>query len=75
MRMIADDVAALLEALGIESAHMLGATFGGFVAQEFALAYPQMMRRLILCCTSYGGAGHVPPPLDDARRPSPRRRG
>jgi pimeloyl-ACP methyl ester carboxylesterase len=63
IRMIADDVAALLEALGIEGAHILGASFGGFVAQEFALAYPQMLRRLILCCTSYGGPGHVPPPL------------
>jgi len=63
IRMIADDVAALLQALGIESAHILGASFGGFVAQEFALAYPQMLRRLILCCTSYGGPGHVPPPL------------
>lgn len=63
IRMIADDVAALLEALALESAHILGASFGGFVAQEFALAYPQMLRRLILCCTSYGGPSHVPPPL------------
>jgi pimeloyl-ACP methyl ester carboxylesterase len=63
IRLIADDVAALLRALGIESAHILGASFGGFVAQEFALAYPQLTRSLILCCTSFGGSHHVPPPL------------
>lgn len=63
IRMIADDVAALLRALKIESAHILGASFGGFVAQEFALGYPEMTRSLVLCCTSFGGPRHVPPPL------------
>lgn len=61
MRTFADDVAALLRALDLESAHVLGASFGGFVAQEFALRYPQMTRSLILCCTSFGGPGHRPP--------------
>lgn len=61
--LIADDVAALLRALEIERAHILGASFGGFVAQEFALAYPQLTQSLILCCTSFGGSHHVPPPL------------
>lgn len=63
IRLIADDVAALLNALEIKRAHILGASFGGFVAQEFALAYPQTTRSLILCCTSFGGANHIPPPL------------
>lgn len=63
IRTIADDVASLLRALKIERAHILGASFGGFVAQEFALAYRQMTRTLILCCTSFGGPNHVPPPL------------
>src|ERR1044071_1146533 len=39
MRAYADDVNALLEALNVEKAHVLGASFGGFVAQEFALAH------------------------------------
>ena len=56
---LADDVAALLDALDVESAHVLGASFGGFVAQEFALRYPARTRSLVLACTSYGGAGHV----------------
>lgn len=61
MRQLADDVATLLDALGLPSAHVLGASFGGFVAQEFALAHPARTRSLVLCCTSYGGAGHVRP--------------
>src|SRR5947209_4314253 len=35
IRLIADDVAALLDELDIARAHILGASFGGFVAQEF----------------------------------------
>jgi pimeloyl-ACP methyl ester carboxylesterase len=61
MRDLADDLAALLEELKVEKAHVLGASFGGFVAQEFALAHPARTRSLVLCCTSYGGAGHRPP--------------
>jgi pimeloyl-ACP methyl ester carboxylesterase len=59
MRFIAEDVAGLLQSLGIKQAHILGASFGGFVAQEFALAYPGMTRTLHLCCTSFGGPNHV----------------
>ncbi|MDT5293743.1 MAG: hypothetical protein QOJ76_623 [Acidobacteriota bacterium] len=61
MRRLAADVAALLDELSVERAHILGASFGGFVAQEFALAYPERTRGLILCCTSYGGPRHCPP--------------
>ncbi|MCU1264876.1 MAG: alpha/beta hydrolase fold [Acidobacteria bacterium] len=63
VRAMADDLAGLLSALEIEQAHVLGASFGGFVAQEFALAYPQRTRSLILCCTSFGGPRHLLPPL------------
>jgi pimeloyl-ACP methyl ester carboxylesterase len=61
MRRLAEDLEALLRALEIERAHIVGASFGGFVAQEFALAYPEKTNTLTLCCTSYGGTGHVPP--------------
>lgn len=61
METLADDLAGLLRALGIEWAHVLGASFGGFVAQEFAIKYPQMTRSLILCCTSSGGPRHLLP--------------
>jgi len=59
--LLADDVAHLLETIGIQSAHIVGASFGGFVAQEFALKYPVMTRKLVLCCTSFGGPNHVVP--------------
>ncbi len=61
MRNLASDVAALLDALGVAAAHVVGASFGGFVAQEFALDYAERTLGLVLCCTSYGGAGHVAP--------------
>ncbi len=61
MVMLAEDVKELLCALDIEKAHIVGASFGGFVAQEFALAHPEMTDALVLCCTSYGGTGHIPP--------------
>ncbi len=60
---IAGDVAVLIETLGLASAHILGISFGGFVAQEFALRYSQRVRRLILASTSYGGPKHVAPAM------------
>lgn len=59
--LLADDVAELLTLLGIGNAHVVGVSFGGFVAQEFALRHPQRLRRLVLCCTSFGGPNHVVP--------------
>lgn len=58
---IADDIAGLLDVLEIEKANLLGVSFGGFVAQEFALAYPEKLDRLILACTGFGGKNHVAP--------------
>src|SRR5689334_8881057 len=46
MGTLAEDVGALLGALGVERAHVVGASFGGFVAQEFALAHPEMTKAL-----------------------------
>jgi pimeloyl-ACP methyl ester carboxylesterase len=59
--LLADDIAHLLGTIGITSAHIVGASFGGFVAQEFALRYPALTRKLVLCCTSFGGPNHVTP--------------
>jgi pimeloyl-ACP methyl ester carboxylesterase len=62
--LLADDLAHLLETLGIAAVHVVGVSFGGFVAQEFALKYPSMTRKLVLCCTSFGGPNHVLPAAD-----------
>ena len=61
---IAADIAALLDFLKIEKANVLGVSFGGFVAQEFALAFPERLNKLILACTSFGGKNHVAPDLE-----------
>jgi 3-oxoadipate enol-lactonase len=44
----ADDLAALMEALDIADAHLVGTSYGGEVAMEFALAYPERTRSLVL---------------------------
>jgi len=56
-----EDVSRLLNFLKIEKAHILGASFGGFVGQEFALRFPERLHKLILACTTVGGANHVSP--------------
>lgn len=45
---LADDAARLLDALGLERAHVLGAFLGGMVAHQLALRHPQRVDRLIL---------------------------
>jgi len=53
--LMAADAAAVLDAAGVQSAHVFGVSMGGMIAQEFALQYPQRVRCLILGCTSPGG--------------------
>ena len=58
---IADDLAGLLDHLELGSANVLGISFGGFVAQEFALSYPSRVTKLVLASTGFGGPNHVLP--------------
>ena len=60
---VAADAAGLLEITGWRSCRVVGASFGGMVAQEFAVTYPQRVERLALACTSAGGEGGSSYPL------------
>jgi 3-oxoadipate enol-lactonase len=53
----ADDAARLMDHVGWKSAKVIGVSFGGMVAQEFVLRHPHKVERLVLACTSPGGAG------------------
>src|SRR6266700_7840364 len=50
-----EDPAALLHHLGVNKAHVIGASFGGKVALDFALAYPAMTDSLVLVAPNLGG--------------------
>ena len=49
---LADDLAGLLDALGIARAHVVGLSLGGMTGQAFALRHPQRLDRLALVATS-----------------------
>ncbi|HOX68646.1 MAG TPA: alpha/beta fold hydrolase [Burkholderiaceae bacterium] len=62
---LADDVAGLLDALGIESADVAGASMGGAVAQLMAIHHPQRVRTLTSIMATTGEPG-LPPPTPEA---------
>jgi 3-oxoadipate enol-lactonase len=55
IRGLASDVADLLAHLGVNRAHVLGTSLGGFVAQQLALSRPELVGRLVLVSTGQGG--------------------
>lgn len=60
MELHADDLAALLDALGIERAHIGGASYGAEISMVFALKYPQKTQSLIVT----SAVSHVDPLLE-----------
>lgn len=65
---LAGDAAGLLQALEIDSAHVMGISMGGMIAQELALAHPERVRALLLGCTYCGGEGSLLSSEDVLRR-------
>jgi pimeloyl-ACP methyl ester carboxylesterase len=61
----AADAAALLDHLGWASCRTVGISFGGMVAQELAVTWPERIERLALLCTSPGGSGGKSYPLHE----------
>ena len=49
------DVAALLDHLGVESAHVVGLSRGGMIALDFALEFPERVRSLVVAAGGIGG--------------------
>ena len=59
------DIAGLMEVTGYDSAHIIGASMGGMIAQIVAAKYPDKTRSLI-SIMSTTNAPHLPPPTDEA---------
>src|SRR3954447_8088449 len=69
MAEFAGDALAIADSLGWQVFSVFGVSFGGMVAQELAVAAPERVTRMVLACTSAGGAGGSSYPLHE--RPSP----
>jgi pimeloyl-ACP methyl ester carboxylesterase len=65
LRDMAADTVGLVDALGIEAAHVVGASMGGAIAQEMAIHYPNRVRTLTSIMSSTGEPG-LPPPTAEA---------
>ncbi len=59
----AEDAIGLLDAVGWDRCHLMGVSFGGMVAQELAIRFPERFDRIVLACTSSGGDGGASYPL------------
>jgi pimeloyl-ACP methyl ester carboxylesterase len=59
---MAEDAVAVLDAAGVERAHVLGVSLGGYIAQELALTHPNRVDRLVLVSTAPGGPRMAPMP-------------
>jgi proline iminopeptidase len=57
MEQLADDAASLATSLGSGKVVLFGHSYGGFIAQEFALRHPERVQALVLCYTAPGQLG------------------
>ena len=57
--MFAKDAYGVLNHLGIEKVHVLGISLGGFIAQKFALDYPERVLSLINASSTFGGPNAI----------------
>jgi pimeloyl-ACP methyl ester carboxylesterase len=67
MAQYAADAAALLDHVGWKTCVIVGISFGGMVAQEFAVTFPERVERMGLLCTSAGGSAGSSYPLHELR--------
>jgi pimeloyl-ACP methyl ester carboxylesterase len=62
---MAEDAIGLLDVLGIKSAHLVGMSMGGMIAQEIAISHPQRLRSLTSIMSTTGNP-RIPPPTREA---------
>jgi len=67
LRDMALDAVGVLDALGLQKAHVVGASMGGMIAQRVALAAPERVLSLTSIMSS-SGARKLPPPRQDVLR-------
>lgn len=67
----ASDGARLLDHVGWDRCSVVGISFGGMVAQEFAVTWPDRVNKLVLMCTSAGGNAGSSYPLHELGSLSP----
>jgi pimeloyl-ACP methyl ester carboxylesterase len=65
IRDMAEDTVGLMDALGIKSAHIVGASMGGMIAQEIAISFPQRVRSLTSIMSTTGNP-RLPQPTREA---------
>jgi len=65
LRDMAEDTVGLMDVLGIKSAHLVGASMGGMIAQEIAISFPQRVRSLTSIMSTTGNP-KVPAPTREA---------
>ncbi len=63
---MADDVAGLLDSLGLPAAHLVGASMGGFIAQLVAINHPDRVLSLTSIMSGPGGSDEVAPTPEGA---------
>ena len=65
MKQYADDAADFIDKLDLPMLPVMGVSFGGMVAQELAIRYPDKISKLVMACTSTGGKPGSSYPLQE----------
>ena len=68
MQAFAGDVCDLLDALELDAVHLVGASMGGMIVQQFAVTWPERLRSLTIACSHCGGVVAVPASEETVRK-------
>ena len=71
LRDMAQDTVALMDHLRVRSAHIVGASMGGMIAQEIAITFPERVRSLTSIMSTTGNPKVPPPTREAASSPPP----